>query len=95
MNVTVIFLGPLRNSIGKDKMIFKFEGKVSVKDLLLKLRGCLADDAKKMIFTDTSYNIRPEIIILVNDISLDCLGGLDFKLSDGDVVVFLPTVHGG
>jgi ubiquitin related modifier 1 len=31
----------------------------------------------------------------VNDCDWELLGGLDYEVQDGDVVVFISTLHGG
>lgn len=34
-------------------------------------------------------------MVLVNDCDWELLGGLDHEVQDGDVVVFISTLHGG
>jgi ubiquitin related modifier 1 len=38
---------------------------------------------------------RPGILVLVNDCDWELLGGLEHEVQDGDVVVFISTLHGG
>lgn len=38
---------------------------------------------------------RPGILVLVNDCDWELMGGLDADVQDGDVVVFISTLHGG
>lgn len=40
-------------------------------------------------------NVRPGILVLVNDCDWELLDGLDAKLKSGDVVTFISTLHGG
>lgn len=39
--------------------------------------------------------IRPGILILVNDVDYEILGGYDYKLKPGDKILFISTLHGG
>jgi ubiquitin related modifier 1 len=39
--------------------------------------------------------IRPGILILVNDVDYEILGGYDYKLKPTDKVLFISTLHGG
>ena len=39
--------------------------------------------------------VRPGILVLVNDADWELLGQLDYQLEEGDNVVFISTLHGG
>lgn len=39
--------------------------------------------------------IRPGILILVNDVDYEIVGGYDYKLKTKDKVLFISTLHGG
>ncbi|RLE51584.1 MAG: hypothetical protein DRJ33_05615 [Candidatus Methanomethylicota archaeon] len=39
--------------------------------------------------------LRPDILVFIKGVDARLLGHKSAKLSDGDEVVFLPTVHGG
>lgn len=38
---------------------------------------------------------RPGILVLINDTDWELEGELDYRLEDGDEVVFISTLHGG
>ena len=40
-------------------------------------------------------SVRPGILVLVNDTDWELLGQLDYEIVQGDVVVFISTLHGG
>uniref|UniRef100_A0A1I8AWT7 Ubiquitin-related modifier 1 homolog n=1 Tax=Steinernema glaseri TaxID=37863 RepID=A0A1I8AWT7_9BILA len=40
-------------------------------------------------------NVRPGILVLVNDTDWELLGNVDTVISEGDTVTFLSTLHGG
>lgn len=39
--------------------------------------------------------IRPGILILVNDVDYEIVGGDHYKLKEGDRILFISTLHGG
>lgn len=39
--------------------------------------------------------IRPGILILINDVDFEILGGYPYKLKSNDRVLFISTLHGG
>ncbi|KAI9513453.1 ubiquitin-like modifier 1 [Russula earlei] len=39
--------------------------------------------------------LRPGILVLVNDIDWELEGEGDYRLKDGDEIVFISTLHGG
>lgn len=43
----------------------------------------------------TGSKIRPGILILVNDVDYEILGGYDYILKPSDRILFISTLHGG
>ncbi|KAL2916225.1 Ubiquitin-related modifier 1 [Polyrhizophydium stewartii] len=39
--------------------------------------------------------VRPGILVLINDVDWELEGELEYRLQDGDTVVFISTLHGG
>lgn len=39
--------------------------------------------------------IRPGILILVNDVDYEILGGDNYELKQNDTILFISTLHGG
>lgn len=39
--------------------------------------------------------VRPGILVLINDTDWELLGELEYRVQDGDSVVFISTLHGG
>jgi molybdopterin synthase sulfur carrier subunit len=68
------------------------EGK-SLASLLGTLRKAEHAPLKARLFSNA--DVRPDVLIFINDTEADLLGGLDAELKDGDKVTFLPSVHGG
>lgn len=39
--------------------------------------------------------IRPGILVLVNDVDYEILGGDKYKIQNNDTILFISTLHGG
>ena len=50
---------------------------------------------RTMILSCDWLQVRPGILVLVNDADWELLGQLDYQLEEGDNVVFISTLHGG
>ncbi|GAV08823.1 hypothetical protein RvY_18459 [Ramazzottius varieornatus] len=40
-------------------------------------------------------NVKPGILVVINDCDWELMGGPDYELEPGDRVVFISTLHGG
>jgi len=65
----------------------------SLGSLVGALREIEGDPLKERLFSNAE--IRPDVLIFINDIEAELLGGMKAELKDGDEVTFLPSVHGG
>jgi len=65
----------------------------SLSDLLKHLRRAEGNLLKGRFFMEG--DIRPDILVFINNVDASLLGGTDAKLKNGDEVTFLPSVHGG
>ena len=68
-------------------------GELSAKTLIAWVRDNLLKSRPELFVQDDS--VRPGILVLVNDVDWELLGGLNAKLTDGDTVLFISTLHGG
>jgi len=93
-NLRIKFLGHLKNYVGKDMIILNDVGGLSLYNVLLKIYSILGDSSKE-IFDGSPDKLRSSIILLVNDVVYDVLGGFDYIVNEDDELVFIPTVHGG
>lgn len=50
---------------------------------------------RKELFSIGSGKIRPGILVLVNDVDYEILGGHEYIIKPNDTVVFISTLHGG
>lgn len=68
-------------------------GKLSIRQLLPWMRDHLLSERPELFMKDDS--VRPGILVLVNDVDWELSGQLESELSDGDVITFISTLHGG
>lgn len=61
--------------------------------LIDALRDTEGRELKARLFSNSE--IRPDVLIFINDVGAELLGGMEAELKDGDEVAFLPSVHGG
>lgn len=94
MVLQIKFMGHLKNIVGCEYVFMENVNGLTLREVLVRLHDSLGE-ASKEIFNGSSFKIRPGILILVNDAVYDVVGGLDYVVSEGDEIVFLPTVHGG
>ncbi|CUV07317.1 unnamed protein product [Cryptosporidium hominis] len=66
----------------------------SMKNLILYVEENIIQ-YRKDHFIETGSKIKPGIIVLVNNCDWEILGGENYVLSDGDLVTFIMTLHGG
>ncbi|KAI6183179.1 Ubiquitin-related modifier 1-like protein [Aphelenchoides bicaudatus] len=66
-----------------------------VKSLLDWILEHLIEDKKRAPLLIVDGNVRPGILVLVNDVDYEISGGLNTSLKDGDEVTFISTLHGG
>lgn len=93
-NLKVRFLGHLKNYVGRDMIILNDVGGMSLYNVLSKIYYMLGDSSKE-IFDGSPDKLRSSVVLLVNDVVYDVLGGFDYIVNEDDELVFIPIVHGG
>lgn len=93
--VTVRLLATLKSLAGSEYFTLDIDLPVTLRELLEMLVEVVGEKARERLFKRGSIELQPDILVLVNDVEISVLNGLDTKLKEGDVVSFLPTVHGG
>jgi len=64
-----------------------------IQELLYWIRDNILQERPELFLKDNT--VRPGILVLINDADWELLGQLDYKLEEGDTVVFISTLHGG
>jgi ubiquitin related modifier 1 len=96
MKITIELSGGLEilfNKVAKHEVDLPDRTTVSLKDLLVHIKDHLIKERPDLFVVDGT--VRPGILVLVNDCDWELLGGLEHEVQDGDVVVFISTLHGG
>ncbi|TIA91065.1 hypothetical protein E3P99_01217 [Wallemia hederae] len=65
----------------------------NVRDLIKKLADEHIQERKELFVEGET--VRPGILVLINDCDWELRDELDGELEDGDLVVFISTLHGG
>lgn len=65
----------------------------TLKDLIAYIRDCLLKERPELFVQGPT--VRPGILVLVNSTDWELLGELDYKVQEGDNIVFISTLHGG
>ena len=96
MNITLEFGGGAELLVNKQKqhkVTLPQEKEWTIQELLYWIRdNILAERPELFLKEDT---VRPGILVLINDADWELLGQLEYKLEEGDTVVFISTLHGG
>ena len=65
----------------------------TIKDLINLLKEKHLKERPELFVVNDS--IRPGVLILVNDVDWEILGENDYKIQNGDKILFISTLHGG
>lgn len=89
------FLSTMRHMVGENEKVIEISKEATIGDLL---RLILTTYGKKMttfLFKEDNESVRNDILILINDVDMNVLEGLDTVLSEEDEVTLMPIAHGG
>jgi molybdopterin converting factor small subunit len=81
--------------VGENEKVIEISKEATIGDLL---RLILTTYGKKMttfLFEEDNESVRNDILILINDVDMNVLEGLDTVLSEEDEVTLMPIAHGG
>ncbi|EOR04187.1 Ubiquitin-related modifier 1 [Wallemia ichthyophaga EXF-994] len=96
-NLNVEFGGGLEilfNHQRQIKLVVSAQGRnPTVRDLIKKLADEHINERRELFIEGDT--VRPGILVLINDCDWELRDELDGELEDGDVVVFISTLHGG
>jgi MoaD family protein len=93
MAIILKFIGSLRRDSGAKELAFDSKSE-NLLDLINRLTQQIPTLRRNLL--DEQFGApKPNALILVNGKEISVLNGLETKITDGDVVVFIPVVHGG
>ncbi len=92
MKITLQFRGPLAKTLKEGAIEIELDSDAVLSDLL---RNAIEREESVGKVWESPEVIDRDALVLCNEIDIGLSGGLDTILSDGDVVVVLPLIHGG
>jgi MoaD family protein len=92
--IKVKFVGAFRWASGREQIEVETEEWGKVRNVIETLVSEYTK-LKPIIGDENSFDPRPSMVILVNDVEIGLLKGLETSLSDGDILTLIPTAHGG
>jgi len=93
--VKVKLVGVLRGLAGKNEISVKSETPVTIKQLIQDLSESLGLAFKRAVIDPELNDPRPNTLILVNDVEISALQGLETRVGEDDTIVVIPVSHGG
>jgi molybdopterin converting factor small subunit len=92
MRVTLQFRGPLAKRFQDGTIEVSLKKGANLSDLL---NDVIKNEESVKDVWDSPQVIDRDSLILCNEADIGLSGGLETKLTEGDVVVILPLIHGG
>ncbi len=93
MKVQVKFLASLYDVTKVLKTEIELPDNATVMDLIKTIDKAVSPNFSSVILDDGK--LKDQYVVLINGRSIDFLGGLGTRLSNGDEVTFLPPAGGG
>jgi molybdopterin converting factor small subunit len=94
VDVTVKFVGVLREVFKKKQLTLKFAQSPTTEKIVEKLAETSPMARRNVLETETGQ-IHPALLILVNGKEISALDGAKTLVKDGDEVVLISVSHGG
>lgn len=92
--IKIKLLGTLKWAAGKEQQEIEAPESINVGELLESL-AVNSSRMKSILGKNIIANSRPNMIILINEVEIGLLEGLNTNLLDGDTLTLIPTAHGG
>ncbi len=92
MKVKLQFRGPLAKKLQDGFIEIELEDDANLSDLLVQV---IKRESDVRNLWSSPEVIDRDAVILCNETDIGLSGGLETELTDGDVVIVLPLIHGG
>jgi molybdopterin synthase sulfur carrier subunit len=89
------FLSTMRHIVGENEKVIELSKEATVGDLLRLILTTYSEKVSTLLFEEDNKSVRNDILILINDVDMDVLEGVDTVLSEEDEVTLMPIAHGG
>ena len=81
--------------LNKREEHFELDEDASLSDLLNKLAGIHGAAFRKEVYEPGLKDVKMGFSVTVNGVLMGQLGGLDAKLSEGDIIILMSLMSGG
>lgn len=95
MNVTVQYLGLIKNLVNQSEDKFELEEDASLLNLLNKIADRYGKPFEKEFYEKGSKDVKMGFMVTVNGVLMGQLNGVDTQLNHGDKVVLMSLMTGG
>ncbi len=89
------FLSTMRHIVGENEKVIEISKEATVGDLLRLILTTYSKRITTFLFEEDNKSVRNDILILINDVDMNVLEGIDTVLSEEDEVTLMPIAHGG
>ncbi|MCJ7721462.1 MoaD/ThiS family protein [Candidatus Bathyarchaeota archaeon] len=95
MKVKIQYFGYIKNMLNKREEHFELDEDASLSELLNKLAGIHGAAFRKEVYEPGLKDVKMGFSVTVNGVLMGQLGGLDAKLSEGDIIILMSLMSGG
>jgi len=81
--------------LNKREEHFELDEDASLSDLLNKLAGIHGAAFRKEVYEPGLKDVKMGFSVTVNGVLMGQIGGLDAKLSEGDIIILMSLMSGG
>ncbi len=85
----------MRHIVGENEKVIEISKEATVGDLLRLILTTYSKRITTFLFEEDNKSVRNDILILINDVDMNVLEGIDTVLSEEDEVTLMPIAHGG
>lgn len=94
MKVKVVYLGLIRQKVGREKEEYDLTEGSLLRDLLNNIVN-MHDALKSIIRMEDESPIDPALVIMLNGLSLNPTDKKEIALKNGDIVTLMTPIGGG
>ncbi len=95
IKIEVELIGVFEELAGRKVASLEFDHSKLVKDVILQLANMFPAGFKQALLDPELGVPRANVLILLNNMEIGVLNGVETRISNGDKLVLIPVSHGG
>jgi len=95
MRVKILYLGLVRNRVGRKEEEYEIKNGSSLSNLLSSIAEAYGEKLKGIFNVEKESRLDPTFIVMVNGVLADPLRGTEIKLKDKDIITLMTLISGG